>query len=224
MIRKKNKKSEFPKYFLKDNTIITEEKDIAECFNNFFINIGPDLSNKIKNPQGKCYTDFLMKHVTSSFEFKRVTENDILKIIQKLKPKSSFGHDGLSTILLKFIATDIISVLTLIINQSLVTGIFPDKLKIAKIKPIFKKDNPHLPDNYRPISLLPSISKVFEKVAFLQVYDYFSKNELIYKSQYGFRQLHSTELAAIEHTDKIYSSLDNKKTTGSHLFRSVKGI
>ena len=52
---------------------------------------------------------------------------------------------------------------------------------------------------------------MFEKVAFLQLYDYFSKNELIYESQYGFRQLHSTELAAIEHTDKIYLSLDNKK-------------
>ena len=95
--------------------------------------------------------------------------------------------------------------------RNLLTDIFPEKLKIAKIKPIFKKDDPHLPDNYRPISLLPSISKVFEKVAFLQLYDYFSENELIYESQYGFRQLHSTELAAIEHTDKIYLSLDNKK-------------
>ena len=133
------------------------------------------------------------------------------KIIQKLKPKSSYGHDEISTILLKSIAPEIKSVLTLIINQSFCNGIFPDKLKVAKIKPIFKKDDPHIADNYRPISLLPSISKVFEKVAFLQVYDYFTKNELLYESQYGFRQLHSTELAALEITDKIYEDLDNKK-------------
>ena len=113
--------------------------------------------------------------------------------------------------MLKFIASELLCQLTIIINQSLCTGIFPDKLKIANIKPIYKKDDPHVPDNYRPISLLPSISKVFEKVAFLQLYDYFTENELIYDSQYGFRKLHSTELAAIELTDKIYTSLDNKK-------------
>ena len=101
--------------------------------------------------------------------------------------------------------------MTIIINQSLAMGMFPDRLKIAKIKPIYKKDDPHLPDNYRPISLLPAISKVFEKVAYIQVYKYFTDNKLFYKSQYGFRQLHSTELAALEITDRIYIDLDNKK-------------
>ena len=85
------------------------------------------------------YKDFLNKHIETMFNFKEINEEDVLKIIQKLKPKISFGHDGLSTVLLKFIANDIISILTLIINQSLTTGIFPDKLKIAKIKPIYKK-------------------------------------------------------------------------------------
>ena len=85
MIRKKDKKSEFPKYFLENKTMITEDQDIAECFNNFFISIGPDLSNKIKPPEGKCYKDFLTKHIESSFEFERINENDVLKIIHKLK-------------------------------------------------------------------------------------------------------------------------------------------
>ena len=103
-------------------------------------------------------------------------------------------------------------ILTLIINQSLCTGIFHDKVKIANINPIYKKDDPHFTDNYQPISLLPSISKVFEKVVFLQLYKYFNENKLLYKSQYGFRSLHSTEFAAIEITDKIYQNLDNKKS------------
>lgn len=93
----------------------------------------------------------------------------------------------------------------------MVTGIFPDQLKIAKIKPVYKKDNPHIPNNYRPISLLPAVSKLFEKVVFIQVYGYFINNDLLYKSQYGFRTLHSTELAALELTDKIYMQLDKKK-------------
>ena len=96
-------------------------------------------------------------------------------------------------------------------NQSLNTGIFPDSLKIAKITPIFKKENPHITDNYRPISLLPSISKVFEKVVYTQIYDYFTENNLLYDSQYGFRKFHSTEFAALEMTDKISTQLEEGK-------------
>ena len=75
---------------------------------------------------------------------------------------------------------------------------------------IFKKGVSE-PDNYRPISLLPAISKVFEKVVFSQLYSYFDKNNLLYKSQYGFRKGHSCEFAAMEVTDKIFNSLDRKK-------------
>ena len=132
-------------------------------------------------------------------------------MINNLKPKSSSGHDDISSIHLKFISNDIINTLTLIINQSLCTGIFPNALKIAKITPIFKKGDPHLTDNYRPISLLPVISKILEKVVFLQVYDYFVKNKLLYDSQYGFRKYHSTEFAALEFTDKIITNLDQSK-------------
>ena len=89
-----------------------------------------------------------------------------------MKSKSSSGHDGLSSIHLKFISEDIVDILTHIINQSLCTGIFPSTLKVAMITPIFKKGDPHLTDNYRPISLLPVISKVFEKTVFLQLYNY----------------------------------------------------
>ena len=77
--------------------------------------------------------------------------------------------------------------------------------------PLFKKDDPHLLDNYRPISLLPCISKIFEKIAFTQVYDYFNSNGLFYKSQYGFRSLFSTELASVEIVDRVHRHLDTGK-------------
>ena len=89
-------------------------------------------------------------------------------------------------------------------------GIFPSKLKIAKVLPLFKTNDPHIMDNYRPISLLTSISKLFENAVFNQLFEYFHKNNLFYDSQYGFRKLHSTELAAMELTDKILVDIDEK--------------
>ena len=97
------------------------------------------------------------------------------------------------------------------INQSLLTEIYPDKLKIAKVIPLFKKDDTLLMDNYRPISLLPSISKLFEKVVSDQVSEYFMRNNLFHDGQYGFRDSHSTELANIELADRIISALDEKQ-------------
>ena len=110
--------------------------------------------------------------------------------------------------MLKKLAPVIINPLTHIINQSLCTGIFPHRLKIAKVIPLFKKNDPHIFYNYRPISLLSSISKTFEKVVFNQVYEYFTNNDLLYNSQYDFRKLHSTEYASLEMVDRISQYLD----------------
>ena len=94
------------------------------------------------------------------------------------------------------------------LNQSLSTGIFPDKSKVAKIIPLFKKDDPHYFDNYRPISLLHAISKVLEKVVLIQFYDYMNENELLYESQYGFRTWHSSETTTLDITGIITKELD----------------
>ena len=120
-----------------------------------------------------------------------------MKTIQNLPSKNSCGVDGISSKLIKIIEPAIIKPLTLLINQVLNTGIFPDELKIAKVIPLFKKDDPKLLKNYRPISLLPTISKVIEKIIFTQLSTYFNENKLIFDNQYGFRPKHSTEYAAL---------------------------
>ena len=95
------------------------------------------------------------------------------------------------------------------------TSIFPNSLKIAKIKPIYKKGNKELCENYRPISLLPALSKILEKVMLKQINQYFTTNNLYYHSQYGRRKKHSTEHALIEFTDHIITSLDKNETPTS---------
>ena len=98
--------------------------------------------------------------------------------------KNSCGLDGISSKLIKIIEPAIIKPLTLLINQVLNTGIFPDELKIAKVIP---QDDPKLLKNYRPISLPPTISNVIEKIIFTQLSTYFNENKLIFDNQYGFR-------------------------------------
>ena len=170
------------------------------------------MANNITIPLTGSYKDYLTNKFHASFSFKSVNKLDIHRIINNLSSKNSSGHDEISSVLLKKLGNILSSPITTIINQSLKSGIFPDNLKIAKISPIFKKGDHHQIENYRPISLLPTISKIFEKVVFIQLYDFFSENNFLYPSQYGFRKKHSTELAALETVDILLNKLDNKQT------------
>ena len=136
------------------------------------------------------------------------TVAQVLTLINGLKSKHSSGHDEILSKLLKDIGVVIAPTLSVIMSQSLCTGVFPDKLKIAKVIPLFKKGDESLIENYRPISLLSSSSKVFERIVFNQLYKYLDDNNLLFDSQYGFRKHHSTELAAVELIDRIYETMD----------------
>ena len=211
ILNKKRGKSNPIKEIRINNKMYTNTQDICDKFNNFFVNIGPRLANEIETPHNKKSSDYLKKVITCKFHFELIDENETFKIIKSLKSKNSAGHDGLSFKTLKVIGPLLLKPLTLIINQSLITGIFPYQLKIAKVIPLCKKADNLVMDNYRPVSLLTSISKVFEKVAHKQLSKYFETNRLFYESQYGFRESHSTELASIELIDRILSSLEQKK-------------
>ena len=143
---------------------------------------------------------------------KCVTDEYVLEIIKSLKSKDSTGNDKISSKLLKQLAPTIHSILRLIINQSINTGIFPEQLKLAIVKPLFKNKGENcLFGNYRPISLLSTISKVFERVVFNQLYAYMDSNSLFLNSQYGFRKNHSTEQASLEFVDRIAKDIEAKK-------------
>ena len=104
----------------------------------------------------------------SSFNCECIDVLTVQTIIKDLASKNNCGHDSISTKFLKRIEELVAKPLLLIINQSLCTGIFPKKLNIAKSNTLFKKGGSHLFDDYRPISLLPAISKILEKVVFQQ--------------------------------------------------------
>ena len=192
--------------FIVNNNKLTDPGDIANAFNDYFINIGRQLSDKIQSPHH--YSDYLHNQVESHLQLKPISEIDTRNIINNLKNKASYGHDEISNKLIKRAGPALIKSLTLMVNQMLFTGIFPDSLKISKVKPLFKAGDPVLISNYRPILLLPSLSKIFEHIIFRQLFDYMTDNNLFAIDQYGFRSGHSTELAALHLIDYLTKQMD----------------
>ena len=213
ILNKTKRKKVFPLLFKDGTNIVAGKLQIANRFNTFFTNIGSKLSNQIKPPQNKSFKNYLTRTLNQhSFKFQNINEDIVGTVIDKFAPKVSFGFDGISSKLIKMIKDALVKPITIIINQMLTTGIFPEKLKIAKVIPLYKKDDAAFFNNYRPISLLPAISKIFEKVIFKQLYQFFSEKKLLYKSQYGFRTEHSTEFAAVEVVDRILTEMDQMNT------------
>ena len=139
-------------------------------------------------------------------------EGEILDIVNNLTSKRSCGHDGFDNFITKKIMSCIIEPFTYICNLSLRTGVFPNKMKLAKIIPIFKKGDPLLISNYRPISLLSTFSKILEKIVFSRTIDFLNTNEILTGCQFGFRKHHNTSHAILSLINKVASSFDK----GSH--------
>ena len=114
---------------------------------------------------------------------------------------------------MKEISKHIVKLLTYIFNQSLLTGVIPDDLKISLVIPVYKENSKEEFSNYRPISVLPCFSKILEKIMCKRVLKYLDKHNMLFQSQYGFRKKHSTNLATIELTTKILQAIDDNEYT-----------
>lgn len=209
ILNRSQDKREFPTYMQIGNNRVTDKHVIVEKFNSYFTNTASTLSSKIP-PSNSIpkFNEYLKLPCNENFQFRNITAEEVLKIINNLKSKKSFGHDRISSALLKQIKLEVIEPLTIVINHSLDTGIFPERLKIAKVLPVYKKEDETRLENYRPISLLPTFSKIIEKAMYLQIHHHFKTNNLYFTSQYGFRESHSTELAVLEVVDRIVYSMD----------------
>ena len=149
----------------------------------------------------------------SSINWKFAKTNEINKIIKSLRTKNSYGYDEIPIKILKLSALFIISPLTSICNKSLSSGVFPERLKYAIIKPVYNKGDKLLTTNYRPISLLTSLSKVFKKLIYSRLYKYICTN-ILFKEQYGFIINTSTEAASYDVINEILNAINNRLLVG----------
>ena len=142
-----------------------------------------------------------------------VTESEILKIVKDLCNKSSTDCDDISMNVLKSVFTSVIKPFLFVCNKSFMSGVFPDRMKVAKVIPLYKSGEKNVFTNYRPVSLLPQFSKILEKLFNNRLDNFVEKYNLLNESQYGFRNNRSTSLALLELIEDITTSLDNKKST-----------
>ena len=205
----KKQKDQLPGFFRSNGAILNDYLDIANGFNTFFSQVGPNLASEIDNTNFR-YENYLKDRNDTSFKFSKISEVDILNICKLLKPKVSSGADFISNKLLQKIAPIIITPLYYLINLSLESGYVPRELKLAKIIPVYKDGDKHEFTNYRPISLLSSFSKLLEKIVSRQIIGFLNTHNVLYMHQYGFRTNHNTSQPVVHFTHKIYNALNQK--------------
>ena len=191
------KPQQLPKENFTMNGNIINPDDTVNTFNSYFVNLGPNLAKNFDR-QNKDFAKFLPEPTPSSLFFNPTNPNEIINITKELNSSKSKGHDRISTFLLKQIIHVIVSPLTHIFNISIATGKVPRSLKIAKVNPVYKKEDPHEISNFRPISILPSISKILEKIIHKRLHNFLNIHKLLNNNQFGFRKNYSTDLALVQ--------------------------
>ena len=207
VIGSKRSKVPIPVSFKDGNRIIKGSGAIANGFNNFFSSIGSELAERVA-VTSRHFSEFLGERIIHDFVFAQVTPQSLLDISKKLKSKSSCGPDNISSKLLKEILPVIAIPLSYLFNLSFQTGFIPPRFKIAKVVPVYKSGDRHLFTNYRPISLLSSLSKLLEKIVVKQMYAFLYSNNILYEHPYGFRKSHSTTHAVIQFLHNIHGALN----------------
>ena len=156
----------------------------------------------------KCPCSTLFKGINNRFEFRPTDSGQVLKLLNKLNKSKGTGLDKLSSRLIRECADLISPYISIIFNCCLTTGTFPDDWKLAKVTPIFKQGDRSDMNNYRPISVISAIAKVFERIVYNQLSSYLSENNILSKYQSGFRSFHSTVTALLEATDNWAFNID----------------
>jgi hypothetical protein len=191
---------------------ITSSTEIANTFNTFFTKIGETLASSIQEDSNN--PESYLKSSNTTFTLEPPSIETVSKLLEGLNERKAIGLDKIPNRLLKLSAAIIAPSLTSIYSKSIQTGIFPQGWKLAKVTPIFKKGDKTDPGNYRPVSVIPVVSKVFEKIIYDQLFAYFNENNLLVQNQSGFRNLHSTVTALIEATSNWSLNIDKGMFNG----------
>ena len=181
-----------------------------EYFDEYFAGVAKELVSNLPQNLSNIQTS-LPPSTTQSIYLSPASPFEIKKLLANLKPKNSSCIDKIPTTILKTAPDNILYALTHVFNLSMLNGKFITNFKTAKVIPIFKKGNRTIVSNYRPISLLPTMSKVLEKIMYNRVISFLNKLDFFYKHQYGFRKKYSTCHATSVFAESITDAFEKKE-------------
>ena len=207
-----------PSQIFWDGRVVTSPAGLAVAMNSFFLDKIKTLRRNIPLPTGDPATKLreAMANIQCQFSIKYVKEDEVRKTIKDLKNSSATGVDYIDTKTIKLVADIITPALTHIINLSIQTSTFPAIWKWAKVIPLLKAENADsiLPKSYRPVALLPILSKVLEKVVFRQLVNYLEENNLVHPNLHGSRAGHDTSTALLQLYDRWVEELESDSMVG----------
>jgi len=204
----KNKRNLHPDIeIVSDHGIVKNNVDVANHFNNYFVNVAANLESKIPAPV-LSPLEYMGDRVTSSFFVLPVSSEDVRTEIMKLKCKSC-NLESVPPYIYKLCESSLTIIIARLFNLSVVHGIFPECLKTSRVIPVFKRGDKTSMNNYRPISTLPIMSKLFEKLMKKQLCNFLTYSDILTPCQFGFRQNSSTSDAILEFLHSTVNSLDS---------------
>ena len=188
---------------LPDNTVIKNNSDVAEAFNNYFNSIPTDTQASL----GHSLQDYghLIPICENSLVLSESTQAELLSVINNLNNKG--GTIELPISLIKYLKHELACILSKLFNLCIQTGTYPDAFKIARITPLYKSGTKSTLSNYRPICLLPVFNKIFEKLLHKRIEQHFSLNNIISENQFGFRKQRDTQQATLKLMNEILPTL-----------------
>ena len=193
----------------RDGNKLTNPVDIANCLNTHFSSVGESMAEKIKTlDSDKDPLDYISCNVKHPANLSLTNEKEISDLVKSLKNKKACGYDLISNRILKETRKTIVPFITSLFNKCLSSGIFPESFKIAQVVPLFKGGDKENPTSYRPISLLPALGKLLEKLVSVRTLNFFNENDILSKHQFGFRKSFSTEFAILDIYEKLLYNLD----------------
>jgi hypothetical protein len=192
--------------------VIDDLNKIADLCNKYFCEMPIKLlkNNKTNNSSPPDKHQICIKDCNKSIFFTPITDNEVIKAAKSLKNKYATGNDDIPDYTVKLCIDYLKKPLTDIYNVSLVSGIFPHQLKIAKVIPVHKKGNTRDINNYRPIASLSVFSKMLEKLVYKRILAFIERNGIITEAQHGFRSKRSTETALQDFINNVQTAIDNK--------------
>ena len=201
-----------------EGRMVTSPSGLASAMNRFFLDKVKRLRNGIPPPTGDPVSKLreALRFKNCTFNIKQVGTDKVLKIIKNLKNSSATGVDHIDTKTIKLIADTLAPALTHVVNLSIQSSTFPTIWKWAKVVPLLKSQSADsiLPKSYRPVALLPILSKILEKVVFSQLIDYLEQNNLIHPNLHGSRAGHDTSTALLQLYDRWVEELQEDKMVG----------